>query len=445
MPRYDLKDISVRLSHSPNISTAIFEVLRAVEDANRGVRAALAFYEASEDSLVDVYERGDSKLLRRRLKAARRQLPPNLAEVVFPTHGRSAAGDSGDASTPFYRAETADGTALLPLTPLTDWNTLVAVPLRDHEECLGILIVATSRKNALPDKDVAEMFPMLRVATMAVAHFIYRQSSDQAAQQKFRLEREVMGTYEEQMAQLAKEQERLREESQSRAGDLLQLADKAEEADQSTLRYRQELQRVKMAIYALEEQTSMATEFLTTAQHDASATQNELSEVELTVSFLKDLFQMLGQEHDPAALPQMMLAWFCKQFAFERCSMMTIQEGGETLRVAADYGLDPEVARNVEVKIGEGVAGWVAYHGKPLFVRVRDEAGALALLRQGYNSDSFIAAPLVHNRKLFGVLNVSNKRDGQAFTESDLDRVMMAAGVLAQLLVRGGITLRAAA
>ena len=47
-----------------------------------------------------------------------------------------------------------------------------------------------------------------------------------------------------------------------------------------------------------------------------------------------------------------------------------------------------------------------------------------------YNSDSFVSVPLVHRNRLLGVLNLSNKRNGQPFDETDLDRAMMASAVL---------------
>ena len=48
-----------------------------------------------------------------------------------------------------------------------------------------------------------------------------------------------------------------------------------------------------------------------------------------------------------------------------------------------------------------------------------------------YNSDSFICVPLVHNDRLVGVLNLSNKTAGEPFDELDLDRAVMAASVIA--------------
>jgi len=93
------------------------------------------------------------------------------------------------------------------------------------------------------------------------------------------------------------------------------------------------------------------------------------------------------------------------------------------------------VAGKAKVRLGQGIAGWVARNRKPLFVRVRDEAGPPPHTDQdAYNSDSFICVPLTHNNQLCGVLNLSNKRDGEAFDGFDLDRAMLAGSIIAMSL-----------
>jgi len=62
-----------------------------------------------------------------------------------------------------------------------------------------------------------------------------------------------------------------------------------------------------------------------------------------------------------------------------------------------------------------------------------------------YNSDSFICVPLVHNNRLFGVLNLSNKRGGEAFEEYDFDRAVIAGSLLAITLGHHDSARRAAA
>ena len=42
--------------------------------------------------------------------------------------------------------------------------------------------------------------------------------------------------------------------------------------------------------------------------------------------------------------------------------------------------------------------------------------------------------PLSYNNRLYGVLNLSNKRDGEPFDELDLERAMMAGSLVAMAL-----------
>src|SRR5262249_38380735 len=128
---------------------------------------------------------------------------------------------------------------------------------------------------------------------------------------------------------------------------------------------------------------------------------------------------------------------FGEQFGIERCSLLVPQ--GDELTLQAEYGVDPAIAESVRIKIGQGVAGWVALHRRPLLVRMREEAEAISPPRDGYNSDSFVVVPLIHNQAVVGILSAANKRGGEAFDETDLDRVMLAGAVLASLLhLHGG-------
>ncbi len=110
---------------------------------------------------------------------------------------------------------------------------------------------------------------------------------------------------------------------------------------------------------------------------------------------------------------------------------------------AAQCGMEPEIVDRIRVRIGQGVAGWVAHHRKPLFVRAKDQ-NAPHTGKDSYNSDSFISVPLVHANRVYGVLNLSNKRDGESFDELDLERAEFAANVLAMALGGGLETAEAA-
>jgi signal transduction protein with GAF and PtsI domain len=130
-----------------------------------------------------------------------------------------------------------------------------------------------------------------------------------------------------------------------------------------------------------------------------------------------------------------MVSWFCEHFGIERCSLMLLDRSQQTLQIAAQRGISPNVASKVRVRIGQGIAGWVAHNRKPLFVRVRGDAGQLKPGgHDAYNSDSFISVPLVHNNQLVGVLNLSNRSDSNPFDDLDFDRAVLAGALLAMML-----------
>lgn len=88
----------------------------------------------------------------------------------------------------------------------------------------------------------------------------------------------------------------------------------------------------------------------------------------------------------------------------------------------------------------------MAHNRKPLFVRVKADAQAVQHTGQDvYNSDSFIAVPLIHGDRVVGVLNLSNKQGGLPFDELDLDRAMLAGSLLAMTLGRQETARRTAA
>jgi len=91
--------------------------------------------------------------------------------------------------------------------------------------------------------------------------------------------------------------------------------------------------------------------------------------------------------------------------------------------------------------LGEGIAGKAAHRGEPLMVN--DYAGweGRAPQYDGVPWKQVMAAPLVHDGKLFGVLDISDTAAPREFTEDDLRLLGMfaelAALTLANLLLRG--------
>ncbi len=108
------------------------------------------------------------------------------------------------------------------------------------------------------------------------------------------------------------------------------------------------------------------------------------------------------------------------------CSIMLFKEDEESddfrLRLFAKHGDLPPKAYTEAVKVNEGIAGRVAATGQALLVQDIGQTEFLPLARRPESANkSFICVPIVINRKVIGVLNVSNPVDGRSFDYSDLN------------------------
>jgi len=113
---------------------------------------------------------------------------------------------------------------------------------------------------------------------------------------------------------------------------------------------------------------------------------------------------------------------------------MLMTRDGRALEVATSVGL-PEEAEHDSVRIGKGIAGWVAQHGEPLLVENIDKDPEIAGRSRHLEDASFVSVPLERKVAVNGwrhpvpspngpdvlaVLNVSSKEGGRQFNEGDL-------------------------
>ncbi len=96
-------------------------------------------------------------------------------------------------------------------------------------------------------------------------------------------------------------------------------------------------------------------------------------------------------------------------------------DGGELLFAHQD-GEDPTTQEDGKLALGEGFLGAVASSGKERLVADAAEEPLLADSRQSgkFTIETAMAAPLVHDDKVIGVIEVVNKLDGTPFDEDDL-------------------------
>lgn len=106
----------------------------------------------------------------------------------------------------------------------------------------------------------------------------------------------------------------------------------------------------------------------------------------------------------------------------EIVSLMLIEQKTQRMRIAVARGLDEAIQKSASRKVGEGIAGWVAKQGEPLFIRDigRETTQGESRFQAQYKTRSLMCVPLKVNGKTIGVLNANNKMSGEPFTEQDM-------------------------
>lgn len=106
-----------------------------------------------------------------------------------------------------------------------------------------------------------------------------------------------------------------------------------------------------------------------------------------------------------------------------RASLL-LRDGGEPVLIAAAWlGLDPAIASNIRVALGEGVAGLVAERG-------------IALYGES-DSGTFLSVPIITDQGVEGVLNLTDRTDGKAYGSEHVASANRIARHIARLLEYG--------
>jgi signal transduction histidine kinase len=104
-------------------------------------------------------------------------------------------------------------------------------------------------------------------------------------------------------------------------------------------------------------------------------------------------------------------------------TLMLIDERTGELVFDIPYGEKRELLRSYRMNIDQGIAGWVAKHGKPAIVNdaAKDERFSRDTdVRTGFLTQSVICVPLQIKDRTIGVLEALNKISSDHFTDDDL-------------------------
>lgn len=119
----------------------------------------------------------------------------------------------------------------------------------------------------------------------------------------------------------------------------------------------------------------------------------------------------------------------------ERCSLMLPGDTREVLRVSAVQGTDKNLIGGMKMKVGHGIAGKVYAKGEPILIDSEEQIrGYECLPRDRYKTKSALSLPLKLEDEVIGVLNLTDKSNGESFTEKDLETLSLFAFQAALIL-----------
>lgn len=118
-------------------------------------------------------------------------------------------------------------------------------------------------------------------------------------------------------------------------------------------------------------------------------------------------------------------------------SFMLVDDSGLSLRIVAAIGLNEQISRSLQIKMGEGIAGRVAASGTPIVVNdIETDSRVATTNRPRYRTKSFISIPFRKGDRVVGVLNLSDKGGSDIFTDNDLQLLTLLLGQAAMVMER---------
>ncbi len=161
---------------------------------------------------------------------------------------------------------------------------------------------------------------------------------------------------------------------------------------------------------------------------DLRASTDRLEDLVFKLSTLNELVELSAKIPKIQDLLSLVLERTMRTVRASIGSIMLVDQERQILRIAAARGLSEDVIANVEIKMGEGVAGKVALLGEPVLV---DDIGQDPRFTKPsdpkYGGGSFICMPVRVGARVIGVINLSKKEYGavsppdlRAFSPTDL-------------------------
>jgi two-component system sensor histidine kinase HydH len=156
------------------------------------------------------------------------------------------------------------------------------------------------------------------------------------------------------------------------------------------------------------------------------------------ISALVELSSMINSSLDIFEVLNHAMRFVEEVIGTEGSSIFEIDHTTNELFFRVLSGHETHTVREIRMKPGEGVAGWVARTGEPVIVPDTEKDTRFSSkidLITGFKTRSIIALPIRNNGRLTGVLELVNKRGQTPFNQDDLEFLTIAANQIGIAMV----------
>lgn len=141
------------------------------------------------------------------------------------------------------------------------------------------------------------------------------------------------------------------------------------------------------------------------------------------LSTFNEIAKILNSSLDPKEVLSMVMRLIANLIKAEAWSVALLDTATDELVFEAATGVMAHKVRELRLKVGQGVAGWVAKEGRPAIIQdvstdPRFFSGVDELT--DFKTRSILCVPLISRGTLVGVIEIINKEGGKPFTDNDL-------------------------
>jgi len=155
---------------------------------------------------------------------------------------------------------------------------------------------------------------------------------------------------------------------------------------------------------------------------DPNSTESKKRADQLTT--LVELATILNSTLEPKEVRKRAMQAATRLMNCEVGSLLLLDEEKKDLFFEVALGEKGEMVKEVRLKVGEGIAGWVAEHSKPLMVAdvTKDSRHSIKVDdTSGYKTKNIMCVPVMVKEKVIGVLQAVNKLNNEHFSNEDLE------------------------